>query len=68
MQEFKAMWLHHKAVIIMKTDEATWHHHMPVFFNKTQGLLKNKSKLFSVFCMHPFTKSLIQVFSKSLKI
>jgi hypothetical protein len=29
-------------------NEATWAHHMLVFFNKTQGLLKNKSELFNV--------------------
>jgi hypothetical protein len=48
MQEFKAMWPHHKAIITMRTHEATWPHHMLVFFNKAQGLLKNKSELFSV--------------------
>jgi hypothetical protein len=48
MQELKAMWPHHKVVITIRTHEATWPHHMPVFFNKAQGLLKNKSELFSV--------------------
>jgi hypothetical protein len=48
MQEFRAMWTHHKAVITMKTHEATWPHHMLVFLNKAQGLLKNKSELFNV--------------------
>jgi hypothetical protein len=61
------MWLHHKTIITMRTHEATWLHHMPIFLNKAQGLFKNKSELFS-YCMHPFTKSLVQVFSKSLKI
>jgi len=42
------MWPHHKAVITMRTHEATWPHHMPVFLNKAQSLLKNKSELFSV--------------------
>jgi hypothetical protein len=58
------MWSHHKAIITMRTHEATWPHHMPVFLNKAQGLLKNKSELFSV--MHA-TISLVQVFSKSLE-
>jgi hypothetical protein len=48
MQELKAMWPHHKTIITMKTHEATWPHHMLVFFIKAQGLLKNKSELFSV--------------------
>jgi len=48
MQELKAMWPHHKAVITMRTHEATWPHHMPIFLKKAQGLLKNKSELFSV--------------------
>ncbi len=48
MQEFKAMWPHHKTIITMKTHEATWPHHMLVFFIKAQGLLKNKSELFNV--------------------
>jgi hypothetical protein len=43
-----AMWPHHKAVITMRTHEATWPHHMPVFLNKAQSLLKNKSELFVV--------------------
>jgi hypothetical protein len=42
MQELKAMWLHHKVVITMKTHEATWPHHMPIFFNKSQGFLKKQ--------------------------
>jgi hypothetical protein len=67
MQEFKAMWLHHKTIIIIRTHEATWPHHMPVFFNKVQGPSKTRMNCL-MYCMHPFTKSLIQVFSKSLKI
>jgi hypothetical protein len=42
------MWPHHKTVITMRTHETTWPHHMPIFLSKTQGLLKNKSELFSV--------------------
>jgi len=48
MQELKAMWPHHKAIITMKTHEATWPQHMLIFLNETQGLLKNKIKLFNV--------------------
>ncbi len=48
MQELKAMWPHRKTIITMKTHEATWSHHMLIFFIKAQGLLKNKSELFSV--------------------
>jgi hypothetical protein len=66
MKELKAMWPHHKAVITMKIHEATWPHHMLVFLNKVQGLLKKRVNC-SMYCMHPFTKSLVQVFSKSLK-
>jgi hypothetical protein len=61
------MWPYHKTIITMRTHEATWFHHMPIFLNKTEGLVKNKNELFSV--LHaPFTKILVQVFSKSLKI
>jgi hypothetical protein len=42
------MWPHHKVIITMRTHEATWPHHMPIFLNKVQGLLKNKSELFNV--------------------
>jgi len=48
MQELKVMWPHHKAIITLRTNEATWPHHMLAFFNEAQGLLKNKSELFSV--------------------
>jgi len=48
MQEFKAMWPHHKTIITMKTHEATWPHHMLVFFIEAQGLLENNSELFNV--------------------
>jgi hypothetical protein len=44
MQDFKAMWPHHKTIITMRTHEATWPHHMPIFFNKAQGFIKNKNK------------------------
>jgi hypothetical protein len=50
----------------MRTHEATRPHHMPLFFNKAQGPFKTKVNC-SMYCMHPFTKSLVQVFSKSLK-
>ncbi len=70
MQEFKAMWPHHKTIITMKTHEATWLHHMLVFFIKAQGLLKNKSELFSVLHapIYKITSSSILKISENLKI
>jgi hypothetical protein len=67
--ELKATWPHHKAVITMRTPEATWPHHMPVFLNKTQGLLKNKSELFSVLHapIYKVTSSSILKTSENLK-
>jgi hypothetical protein len=67
MQEFKAMWPHHKAVIIMRTHETTWPHHIPLFLTKAQGLLKNNNELFSV--LHaPIYKvtnsSILKIFKK----
>jgi len=63
------MWPHHKVVIIMRTHEATWFHHMPIFLNKTQGLLKNKSDLFSVLHapIYKVTSSSILKISENLK-
>jgi hypothetical protein len=69
MQELKAMWLHHKTVNTMRTHEATWPHHMPIFLIKLKASSKTKTGVNClVYCMHPFTKSLVQVFSKSLKM
>jgi len=70
MQKLKAMWLHHKAIITMRTHEATWPHHMPVFLNKAQGLLKNKSELFNVLYapIYKVISSSILKISKNLKI
>jgi hypothetical protein len=61
------MWPHHKVVITMRAHEATWLHHMLVLLNKVQGLLKNKSQLFSV--LHaPIYKvtssSILKIFEK----
>jgi hypothetical protein len=61
------MWPHHKTIITVRTHEATWPHHIPVFLNKAQGLLKNKSELFSV--LHaPIYKitssSILKIFKK----
>jgi hypothetical protein len=69
MHEFKAMWPHHKVVITMRTHEATWPHHMPIFLNKAQGFLKNKSELFSVLHapIYKVTSSSIFRISKNLK-
>ncbi len=64
------MWPHHKAIITMKTHEAMWPHHMPIFFNKAQGLLKNKSELFSVLHAPIFkviSLNILKIF-KNLKI
>ncbi len=68
MQELKAMWPHHKTIITMRTHEATWPHHLLVFFNKAQGLLKNKSELFSVLHapIYKVTSSSILKVSKNL--
>jgi hypothetical protein len=68
MQELKAMWPQHKAIITIRTHEATWPHHMPVFFNKTQGFLKNNSELFSVLHapIYKVTNSSILKISKNL--
>jgi hypothetical protein len=70
MQKLKAMWPHHKAIITMRTHEATWLHHMPIFLNKAQGLLKNKSELFSVLYapIYKVTSSSILKISENLKI
>jgi hypothetical protein len=57
MQELKAMWPHHKAIITMKTHEATWPHHILIYLDKAQGLLKNKSELFNV--LHAFIYKVI---------
>jgi hypothetical protein len=52
-----------------KTHEATWPHYTPIFFNKVQGLLKNKNNSELCNVLHaPIYKSLVQVFSKSLKM
>jgi hypothetical protein len=69
MQELKAMWPHHKAIITMRTHEATWPHHMPIFFNKAQSLFKNKSELFNVFHapIYKVISSSIFKISKNLK-
>ncbi len=70
MQKVKAMWPHHKTVITMRTHEATWPHHMPIFFNKAQGLLKNKSELFNVLHapIYKVTSSSILKIFENLKI
>ncbi len=70
MQELNAMWPHHKVIITMRTHEATWPHHMLVFLNKAQGLLKNKSELFSVLHapIYKITSSSILKISENLKI
>jgi hypothetical protein len=63
------MWPHHKVVITLRTPEATWPHHMPVFLNKAQHLLKNKSELFSVLHapIYKVTSSSILKISENLK-
>jgi hypothetical protein len=71
MQEFKAMWPHHKTIITMRTHEATWPHHMPIFLNKAQGLFKTKTRVNClVYCMDPFTKitssSIFKIFENAL--
>ncbi len=39
------------------------------FLIKLKGFLETKIRVnYLVYCMHPFTKSLVQVFSKSLKM
>ncbi len=48
MKTHEAIWPQQKTTIIMKTHETTWPHHMPIFLNKAQGFLKNKSELFGV--------------------
>jgi hypothetical protein len=68
MQELKAMWPHHKVVITMTTHEATWPHHMLVFLNKAQGLLKNKSELFSVLHAPIYKVSNSNIFKISEKL
>ncbi len=70
MKKLKATWLHHKTIITMRTHEATWPHHMLVFFNKAQGLLKNKSELFNVLHAPTYkviSSSILKIFQK-LKI